>query len=539
MKTRLSLIAKKNLEILLPTLSALLLILTTYPFNLWPLAFVALTPFFYFVYRTRWRHTTLFWGIFLVSFLPILSAAYWNLSGFTLTPEAHLFQTVMHLLPLPLALFCGIITGGIGVLAIKGIVFLRKSHELTPLYLALALPLFSALIEISVTMVSGFFSRGYDFSTLAFSVHTLPPLVSLAAIGGIHLVSLVILAINAIIAITFYTLFQHEDLPLKTRLLNCVPIAAYTLGVVIFFSAGVFAYDYYLHHDQPTSTISVALIQNADQWSGAFGSFDAVGTFQYQKLEDLIALAGQSSPDIIIYPYALADFTLSASSTVVSLDRDTAPLSSVTAWVAKTVPHATFVAWDTTNDAETLHDVAHVWQNGRLHASYVKEVVFPYMDYTPQWAKERGFYTTRRDITGAIQQQSPIPLDDVRLGSAICSEITERDLVRENAQGANIFLSVGSNAMFANKMTDQFTLASAQFRAAENNLPVIRADRSGPSAIIDPHGTITSQMYSGQDGVLSGLITFEKYPRTTLYQITGDWLLIGICLLGLLLLIVI
>lgn len=539
MKMKLFLIAKKHLDMLLPILSALLLILTTHPFNLWPFAFIALAPFFYFVYRAHQQHTTLFWGIFLVSSLPTLSAAYWNLSGFTLTPEAHLFQTMMRLLPFPLALSCGIITGGIGVLAIKGITSLRKSHGLTPLYLAFALPLFFTLIEISVTMVSGFFSRGYDFSILAFSVHALPSLVSLAAIGGIHFVSFVILAINAIISMILYTFFQHEGFPLKTRLLGCAPITAYALGVVIFFSAGVFAYDYYLHHDQPTSTISVALIQNADQWSGAFGSFDAVGTFQYQKLEDLIELAGQSSPDIIIYPYALADFTLSASSTVVSPERDVAPLSNVTAWVAKTVPHATFVAWNTTNDAETLHDVVHVWQNGYLYASYVKEIVFPYMDYTPQWAKERGFYTTRRDITSAETQQSPIPLDDVRLGSAICSEITERDLVRENAQGANIFLSVGSNAMFVSGMTDQFTLASAQFRAAENNLPVIRADRSGPSAIIDPHGTITSQIYSGQDGVLSGLITFEKSPRTTLYQMTGDWLLIGIGLLGLLLLIVI
>ncbi len=534
MTSRLSFAVKKNFDLLLPILSALLLLLTTYPFNLWPFAFVALAPFFYFVYRTHGQHTTLFWGIFLVSFLPTLSAAYWNLSGFTLTPEAHLFQAVARLLPLPLALFCGVITGSIGVLAIRGITFLKKSHELTPLYLAFALPLFSTLIEVSVTMVSGFFSRGYDFSILAFSVHTLSSFVSLSAIGGIHFVSFVILAINAVIAITFYTFFQHEGLPLKTRMLNCVPIAACTLGAVVFFGAGVFAHDNYLHHDQPTSTISVALIQNADRWGGAFGSFDAAGTFQYQKLEDLIESARRSSPDIIIYPYALADFTLSASSTLVSLDRDTAPLSSVTAWVAKTVPHATFVAWNTTNDAETLHDVVHAWQNGYLHASYIKEIVFPYMDYTPQWAKDRGFYTTRRDITGATQQQSPILLDNMRLGSAICSEITERTLVRENAQGANIFLSVGSNAMFANEMTDQFTLASAQFRAAENNLPVIRADRSGPSAIINQRGAITSQMYSGQDGVLTSSFTFENHPRTTLYHMTGDWLLIGICL-GLLL----
>jgi apolipoprotein N-acyltransferase len=127
----------------------------------------------------------------------------------------------------------------------------------------------------------------------------------------------------------------------------------------------------------------------------------------------------------------------------------------------------------------------------------------------------------------------------MRLGNAICSEVTERDLVRDNAQGTNVFLSVGSNAMFANEMTSQFTLASAQFRAAENNLPVIRADRSGPSAFIDMRGAITSQMYSGQDGVLTRAMTFEKHPRATLYQLAGDWLLVGLCLSLLLLLVVI
>lgn len=525
-------IIKRNSDFLFPIASAFLLILTSYPFNIWPFVFIALAPLFYFIYRSWDQGARLFWGVFLASFFPILSTSYWNLSSFVWVPEAHLFQSIMHIIPLPIAIFFGIATGLSSVFACKVATYFKKSPDLSLGYVVFVLPASLTLIEIGVNA----FSRGYDFSVFAYSVHTLPMLVSLAAIGGAHFVSFIIIAFNTVVATACYIISKHADLTYQKCLWRVAPLIAYTIGAMGILGTGAYIYNKYLHHNQATTTVSVALIQNTDTFGGMFGTLDAKGVFRYEKVENLIKETGVASPDIIIYPYALADYVLRASSTPALATVDTAPVESIARWTTSVLPSTAFVSWDDTLRDGKVYSEIHYWKGGVLYGSYAKRIVFPFLDYTPPWLEDAGFYTTALDTAPMTLLQPPTILDGARIAGAVCSEITERGLVRENVRDANLLFSIGSNAMFATPMTDEFTLASAQFRAAENNRPVIRANRMGPSAIIDNRGTIISQMSPNQSGVLSREITLEIHPRKTLYSLTSDWLILSMCIILLMLL---
>lgn len=517
--------------LLLPILSGCLLALTQYPFHFSFLIFIAFVPLFYFIHTSWQKVPEMFWGLFSFSFFLVLSISYFNLSGFLWAPEAHFFQTLMQFLPLPIALVSGGITGIIGVLGVKLVNFSKKLTSPSLHFLLFIFPIFLTLTEISIT----FFSKGYDFSILAYTLHTQSFFVSLASIGGIHFVSFVIFTINAIITTGFYIFFQQRDLPLRARLVSLIPLGAWTIGLSLLLGVATYGNSYYLHHDQETKSTTISILQNTDTFGGMFGTLDSEGVFRYETIENLIKEARKSNPDIIIYPYALADYVLRMGSTS-TFSVDTAPIESIAKWTASTTPDTTLVTWDNILHDKKIYDEIHFWKEGALYSSYAKRIVFPFMDYTPLWAQKYGFYTTSLDLTPEPQMQPPTLLNEVRIGSVICSEIVERELVRENVSDTNILFSIGSNAMFITPMIDEFTLASTQFRAIENNRPVIRANRMGPSAIIDNRGTIISQMSPNQSGVLSHEITLEIQPRKTLYSLTGDWLILSMCIILLMLL---
>lgn len=511
----------------LPAVSAGLLIGALYPFHLSFLIFIAFVPLFYFIFTSWERTPEVFWGLFCTGFLSVLSISYVNLSGFLWEPDAHLFQTIVQFLPFPIALISGVGVGVIGVLGSTALRVLKAPRTPSLPYLLFALPACLTLLEIGLTSLL----RGYDFSILAYVLHNLPFFVGLASIGGAHFVSFLIAVINAVIATGWYIFSQQKNAGVREAFYALIPLSAWVTGLSLTLCLGASGYVYYLHHDEEATVMSISVLQNTDTFGGMFGTLYERGTFRYPLVEDLIREAEKSRPEVIIYPYAFADYTLQTGPTAADDSPGAAPLESIARWTAATAPHTTLVSWDSTARDGEVYSEIHFWKSGALYGTYAKRFVFPFMDYTPRWAQRHGFYTTSFDLTPRLPAQPLVSLEGVRFGNAICSEINERGLVRENAEEANLLLSIGSDAMFTTHMTDEFTLASAQFRAAENNRPVVRANRMGPSAFIDAHGTILSSMRPGQSGVLSQEVVLETHPRKTLYQITGDWLTAGVCLI--------
>ena len=107
------------------------------------------------------------------------------------------------------------------------------------------------------------------------------------------------------------------------------------------------------------------------------------------------------------------------------------------------------------------------------------------MDYTPDFAKRIGLYSTPFDASAGNRPK----ISFVILKSVICfvprwiNQHSQKD-----SKWANILLAIGSEAIFTDSIASNFHIIISQFRAAENNRPLIRANRLGPSAIIDNKG---------------------------------------------------
>lgn len=144
------------------------------------------------------------------------------------------------------------------------------------------------------------------------------------------------------------------------------------------------------------------------------------------------------------------------------------------------------------------------------------------MDYTPQWSQRLGVYSLPYDGTAGTST-APISIGKTSVGNLVCSEVSRPDSARENGKTADVLFAIGSEAMFTNSFPNEFNLLNAQLRATESGRMVIRANKFGPSAVIDARGNIISEMPYNQSGILFAKIPIQTERRTTPYAILTEY----------------
>ena len=488
---------------ILPIVSTLLLILSFYPFNLWFLNLVALAPFFYFI-NLPVSGRKLFLGGFLFGVTFSFSLTYFTVIQFHWLPETYLFARLVNLTFIPIALIGGVIAGSIAILYKT----LRSQN------LAFNVFLFAA-ISVAAELFLDFIFGGYYFGMLPLTADTLEPLMKLASVGGMFFVSFLMYSINGFLG-QFFLL--RETSQTKTFVRNVAISFAF---IVLLFAVN----EAYLKPSAVggAKTVKIAVLQNNDRGDGAFADISSE-SFKFNKLEEQLKEASLQKPDLIIYPF----------SPIVGAFYFTPPLAefnkkilitgtdNFAEWLNGIVPKGTTVmTLDVIYDSGEFFNQNDFWLDGRLAGSYRKRNLFPFADYTPEWAQKMSFYTTPYDIVKGGENQA-VPLGNgLSTGNLICSEISSQTLASRDAQKSQIIISAGSEAMFADSVASAFNLMHARYRAAENNIPVIRANRFGPSAIIAPDGSIIGKMERGVDGVMTGEIEIKERQRT-LFNMFGN-----------------
>ncbi len=111
------------------------------------------------------------------------------------------------------------------------------------------------------------------------------------------------------------------------------------------------------------------------------------------------------------------------------------------------------------------------------------------------------------------------------LGTAICFEVTfPEDVAGKVARGAGILVTVTNDAWYGDTWAPWQHLRAAQFRAAENRRPLLRAAITGVSAVIGPRGELRQTLGVNEEGVLRASIVpgdgLTLYTRTP-YAVPG------------------
>ncbi len=485
---------------LLPILSGVLLVLTFHPFNVWPLGFVALAPLYYFVGgfpHTRW---IVFWGGFIAGGIFSFCLSYYTIVQFHWLPEAYLFVGAVRLLVIPITLIGGVLCG-VAMLcrALRGSSILRNA-------------LLAAALYTAAEILLGYIFGGYYLGLLAYAATELPFVLSVAALGGAHAVSFVLAFVSGYLAEACIVWRANRPAVLRAA------VVALCLAALVLLPNWI-----YLHQALPTTqTFSVVLLQQGSRERMVFGK-EHDGVFSW-GMGGRLTDAASSSPDLVIYPFSPVEG---------ALYRDTAPAfnkevlvaseKSVARFLAEVMPaRVPLMTWNNVYADGNFYNQYEVWQDGAVAAQYQKRALFAFMDYTPLWAQRIGLFSTPFDVVAGAQDNRLV-LGDIALGGLMCSELHNTTLARAEARGAPLIIAVGSEAMFQDDVASAFSLKAAQLRAVENNVPVIRGNILGPSAIIDRFGSLSAFAPAGAEATIAADVALTA-PRATLYNRLGGWL---------------
>jgi apolipoprotein N-acyltransferase len=154
------------------------------------------------------------------------------------------------------------------------------------------------------------------------------------------------------------------------------------------------------------------------------------------------------------------------------------------------------------------NSIAVLSPSGEITSRYDKQRLVPFGEYLPfRWVlypflKTTGFFDG--DFSAA-PKVSPIVINGVPVGAAVCFESTFTGTMRERAKGTKFLLTVTNDGWFGDSAAASQHLDAGVFRAIENRQYFIQAANTGISALIDPNGRVLKRSQLNKREIL----TFE------------------------------
>ena len=474
-------------------LSGFLLTLAFPRWNLWPLAWAALIPFFYALDRARnkfqafllsfltgfiffilsvsWlRHVTTFGMFFVVT----MEAAYWGLFGI-----------LYHVL-----------SGNGG----------RARWAPTLILAACWTALEFIRSEIPVW--------GFGWNLLGSSQASNLGVAQLASVGGVYAVSFLVFLGN----LAIYSFFKKG-----------IQKGFQTLAIfgLLFVAVLLFGWNRFLAFS-PVSFFRVSVLQgNIPQLLKWYESHKEEILKIYLNLTEL---ASYDVPQLIVWPEAAYPGFFNRE-----------PLARQVKELVKRIETPLLVGSPHQEADDIFYNSAYLLNNsGEIESRYDKIRLVPFGEYVPL-KSVFGFLESLAYELGVSdfsegKRFTIFNLKDsgVRFASLICFEDSFPALAREFVKrGADFLVVITNDAWFERSSAPYQHLQASVFRAIENGVSVVRAANTGVSAFITPLGEITERVHNqqGKDTFIMGGMTYPVVLTTenTLYQ-HGGWLFPYLCL---------
>jgi apolipoprotein N-acyltransferase len=160
--------------------------------------------------------------------------------------------------------------------------------------------------------------------------------------------------------------------------------------------------------------------------------------------------------------------------------------------------------------------------DGTLAGRYDKQYVIPFGERFPIVRSEAVLAAFAREREFAPgPPSSPLPTRAGPLGMLVCNEALFPGLARDHVRRGARFLGILANdGWTTSAQYGETALQYARMRAIETRRWVVRSSTSGPSALVDPCGTVARRTSPFTQAVLAGTIV----PRSarTPYVELGD-----------------
>ena len=166
---------------------------------------------------------------------------------------------------------------------------------------------------------------------------------------------------------------------------------------------------------------------------------------------------------------------------------------------------------------------------------YNKQKLVPFGEYVPLEDVLRGllpfFNLPMSSFTKGASDQAPLIANGLNFAVFICYEVVYPELVRQQAKGKDFLVTISNDAWFGHSWGPIQHFQMARMRALETGKYLLRGTNTGITAVIDNHGKVQAQLPAFEQGVLRGVM-YGTQGTTPFIQL-GHWPVLGLCLLGL------
>ena len=473
--------------------SAILLILSFPDFNLWPLAWVALTPLLVVIARRSVPRRAFLLG-WLSGAIFFYGSLHWL--TFSMVHYGGIPQWLAYVLLVPAPLIGGLF---IGVFA-SALAYLIKNWGPGALFIA---PLLWPSLEWARLLIIG-----QLWNAIGYSQAFQPALIQAARWGSVYLVGFLIVLANATLA---FLILRRS---IKAAVVAALVVVG--LGTVILVS---------WKSSQPITTsaskqsevavvalqpnVPMSLVKPADEIESLINRHISMSE------EALSRLPKDQRPRLIIWPESPMSFTYGIDPQLQELLKKF------------TTTNQTALLLNSQEQApnEGIYNSALlVNQEGRMIAQYDKIRLMPFGEYVPlpRWMPGASLIgAIVGDFTPGTNYR-PMTIGEVRAGVFICIESAyphiPRNLTRE---GADVLINISNDGYLGPTAVMRQHLANAVFRAVENGRPILRVTNSGISAYI----TINGEVRDATEGFQTATRIWSIAPNEnadTFYSRRGD-----------------
>jgi apolipoprotein N-acyltransferase len=467
--------------------SGVLLALARPPFDLGPLAFIALVPLFVAWRDSRPRGRAALAFIAGVVYHGILVSWTWYFGAVAIVP-----------LVAALAGYWALVGASVGWFA---------SRDMRAPWLT------ASLWVLADAMVARFPLQGFSWGEAAYALHDLPVARDVASVGGIALVTFAIVATNGLLADAVPHVRDLADWApaARRRAQQALTRAGAGLCAIVLVT-GVIV----VGRPQPTpaGTLRVAVLQGNDKNRDLT---QAEEDARYLPKSHFALAQGVEDPiDLIVFPES-------------SMDEDPRTDSVLGVPLRRlAVKHHAWVLANAVADApdgRALNLNVLYGPDGTVEGTYAKRHLVPYGERVPlRKFLESKIGALRRIPRDFAPGHKPglFPIAGFDVATVICFESAFgyqiRPLVRD---GAEVIIVSTNNRSYRRSANSAQHVAIGQMRAAETGRPVVQAAISGISAFIDASGRVHGRTRLFERTRLEQQVTAMR--GTTLYVRFGEW----------------
>lgn len=173
---------------------------------------------------------------------------------------------------------------------------------------------------------------------------------------------------------------------------------------------------------------------------------------------------------------------------------------------------------------------------GKGSGTYLKQKLVPFGEYVPLQDLLRGvidfFNLPMSDFARGPAEQKLLEAKGYAIAPFICYEVVYPDFAAGLAAQSQLLLTISNDTWFGTSIGPLQHLQMARMRALEAGRWMIRATNNGVSALIDPYGKITTQIPQFQPGVLYGEVVPMQHLTPYLQWRSWPLAILSLLLLG-------